>query len=589
MKITRRDALKGMVAGASVLACGMETKEVQAQVQTKQKAIEREGALFWLETTLKRIYPNSQPGSAEPLKLAAARGERISFQACVRNTRMMPIRVKAAVGGADGLAPQIRRVGYVPMMHLNSDSPREETDGIGHTPGLVPDPLFPTDVAEVGPEENMAFWINLTVPADAATGVRKLRATLTINAEYYFPGWQEKPPVSVDLELELDVKPLVLKPRKAFPATQWINIESIWDYYKIEPFCERFWELAEAYIADMTRHGFNVIYSPIFNNRHEIMPRPGQLLKVRRTAPDVYEFDFSDIRRWIRIALKHGAEHLEWTHLFTPAPTSGRHPQRVFERWEKTGAMLWPSETLATSDTYRRFLMQLLPAFKKVLEEENALAASLFHCADEPDGPEQIADYRTARAMLTEIAPWMKVLDAMSDTLFAKEGLCDMPVPSIATAHIFDQAGCPHWVYFCCGPRGEWLQRLFDTPLPKIRMAGWLFYKLKAKGFLHWGHNYWYKFCTGEILDPFQDGSTGFWPGMPYGDAFVVYPGPDGPIDSIRWEVLAESMQDYALLQSAGINPDAMLLEELKSYAVFPKSEQWLKHARELVFSQGAG
>lgn len=575
-----------MVAGAGVLAYGLNGAEVKAEMQTESKAIERGDAKFWLETTLRRVYPNSPVGSAEPLKLMAARGERISFQACVRDLRMVPVRVKASISGADGLSAQIRRVGYVPMMHLNSDSPREETDGLGHTPGMVPDPLYPTDTAEVGPEENIAFWINLTVPETSPTGVRTIKVNLTISSEFYFPGWQDIKPVSADMQVLVDVKPLVMKPRKAFPATQWINIESIWDYYKIEPFCERFWELAEAYIANLISHGFNVIYSPIFNARHEIMPRPGQLLKVRRTATDVYEFDFSDVRRWIRIALKQGAEHLEWTHLFTPAPTSAKHPQHVFERWEKIGAMLWPPEILATSDTYRKFLTQLLPAFKKVLEEEKALDISFFHCADEPDGPEQIADYRTARALLKQIAPWMKVLDAMSDTLFAREGLCDMPIPSIATAHIFDQAGCPHWVYFCCGPRGEWLQRLFDTPLPKIRMAGWLFYKLKAKGFLHWGHNYWYKFCTGEILDPFQDGSTGYWPGMPYGDAFVVYPGPNGPIDSIRWEVLAESLQDYALLQSAGINPEAMLLDELKSYAVFPKTEDWLKHARALVYSR---
>ena len=56
---------------------------------------------------------------------------------------------------------------------------------------------------------------------------------------------------------------------------------------------------------------------------------------------------------------------------------------------------------------------------------------------------------------------------------------------------------------------------------------------------------------------------------MPYGDPFMIYPGPDGPIDSIRWEVFAESLQDYAMLQTAGIKPDDPLLSELKSYADF--------------------
>jgi len=57
----------------------------------------------------------------------------------------------------------------------------------------------------------------------------------------------------------------------------------------------------------------------------------------------------------------------------------------------------------------------------------------------------------------------------------------------------------------------------------------------------------------------------------------VVYPGPDGPYDSIRWEVFAESLQDYAILQSAGISPDDALLAELKGYDDFPKSEEWIQ------------
>ena len=43
-----------------------------------------------------------------------------------------------------------------------------------------------------------------------------------------------------------------------------------------------------------------------------------------------------------------------------------------------------------------------------------------------------------------------------------------------------------------------------DTPLPKIRMSGMLFYRLGAKGFLHWGYNYWHKMESEEMGDPFE-------------------------------------------------------------------------------------
>jgi len=126
-----------------------------------------------------------------------------------------------------------------------------------------------------------------------------------------------------------------------------------------------------------------------------------------------------------------------------------------------------------------------------------------------------------------------------------------------------------------------------DTPLPKIRMSGWLFYDLGAKGFLHWGFNYWHKMQTEEMGDPFNDASNGLWPDIPYGDPFMIYPGPNGePIDSIRWEVFAESLQDYAILQTAGIKPGDPLLKEIRSYADFPKRGEWIENAMRQILKK---
>lgn len=586
----RRDLLKSLAAGATTLgtlgAVAAEHPAASGLPNNRpHDPVERDAVKFWSESALVRVYPNSAPGSAAPLPLLTARNAQLSFQACCRNLRDSCVRVRATVAVPAGWSAQIRRVGYMPQQQLSTDVPLDEVDGVGHVPGLVPDPLYPEETANLGPESNASFWVTLHVPADAQVGVQQVVATLTVEDEFRFPMWMNCTPYSVNLPIAVDVRSTVIETRRDFPVTHWLSADSIWEYYKIEPFSERFWELADAYVGNLTAHNVNVVYSPIFNARHEVLVRPAQLLKVRALGDDRYKFDFSDVRRWIQVAKKHNAEYVEWTHFFTPAPTSGKHPQRIYERWERLGPLLWPTDTLATSPTYRRFLEQFLPQFKHVLEDEKMLEHSLFHCADEPDGDVQLADYRQARALLREIAPWMKVIDAMSDPRYATEGLTDMPVPSIVTAPQFAAANCPAWVYFCCGPRGRYLQRLHDTPLAKLRMAGWLFYKLQARGFLHWGHNYWFVFCTSTISNPFIDAAVSAWPGMPHGDAFVVYPGPNGPIDSIRWEVFAESLQDYALLQTAGIQPDDPLLSELKTYEDFPKSEAWINDALTRVLA----
>jgi hypothetical protein len=125
-----------------------------------------------------------------------------------------------------------------------------------------------------------------------------------------------------------------------------------------------------------------------------------------------------------------------------------------------------------------------------------------------------------------------------------------------------------------------------DTPLSKIRMSGWLFHRTGVRGFLHWGYNYWYKRQTRQMIDPYtvSDGLAG--PGWAHGDTFQVYPGPDGPIDSVRWEVFAESLQDYALLQTLGVERDERLLAAVRDYDDFPFSPTWVAAARRKLLAR---
>ncbi len=584
----RRSVIKNAVAAGALTIFGKPAfANTLSSVGDTAGTVEKNGLKFWLETSLRRVYPNSPVGTKQKLAFTVARNEQISFQACFRNLTTDSAEVKCEVLGADGVQIRVRRVGFVPMKQLNTYTPKKDMEGIGFIPGLCPDPLFEEQSTHVGPESNGVFWITMRVPKDANVGMVRCEVKLTLINRYGYVGLTNPESFSIVFPVEIDVRKLVLQQRENFPVTNWVSADSIWEFYKIEPCGVRFWELADQFIKNLVAHHNDVIYVPIFNARHELLKRPAQLLKVRRVADDKYEFDFGDVRKWVRLALKHGANYVEWTHFFTPAPTSGKYPQRIYERaGSVVEQMLWPPEISGTSDTYRKFLEQFLPQFKRFLEEEGILERSFFHCADEPDGEAQIADYKRARALLKEIAPWMKVMDALSDPAFAKEKITDMPVPSITTALAFKAVGIDTWVYYCCGPRDGYLQRLFDTPLSKIRMTGLVLYKLEASGFLHWGYNYWYKFCTSEITDPFSNGDVTAWPGLPFGDPFVVYPGPNGPLDSVRWEMFAEGLQDYALLQSAGLKPSDPLLASIKDYANFPKTEQWYQDFRKKLFER---
>lgn len=122
------------------------------------------------------------------------------------------------------------------------------------------------------------------------------------------------------------------------------------------------------------------------------------------------------------------------------------------------------------------------------------------------------------------------------------------------------------------------------------RVLGLLLYKYDAQGFLQWGYNFWYSQYSRHEIDPFTVTDAGG--AFPSGDAFFVYPGADGaPLNSIRYEVFAEGLQDMRALR---------LLESLKgrkyvlaliengldvplSFKEYPHEQGWLLALRDKV------
>ncbi|HWR13570.1 MAG TPA: DUF4091 domain-containing protein [Terriglobales bacterium] len=540
---------------------------VVAQTGTARDANE---VTVWLESSLKRVYPASPPATERKLNLVSARNQTLSFQAVIRNRTIQKLRLQCEVSAPAGISVKVRRVGYVPLPHRTTGVDDAETEGLGYIPGLVPDPLFPEQVTDVGPGENQSFWVTLHVPAGVKPGPKP------IQVQFISEDLKTKAKTNVgSLATQIDVKPFTIQPRRDFPVTHWWNPDAIYDHYKTEPFSDKWWQLAELYLRDMADHGSNMIMVPVFHTRREVVPRPPQLLRVTEITPGKYEFDFSEVHRFIEMAKRSGIEYFEFPHLWLYWGV--RNPVHVYQFKGNQWTLLWPTESEPTTGVFRGFLEQYLPALRKFLDQEGLPPErTFFHVSDEPGSGEQFENYKRARALLKELAPWMKVMDALSDVEYGRQGVTDFPVPILSSAQKYIDAKIPHWVYFCTGPRGNYLNRLYDTPLPKIRMSGFVLYRLGARGFLHWGYNYWYKMETQQLINPFEEGAGLDWPGIPYGDPFVVYPGENGPVDSIRWEVFAEGLQDYAILQTAGVSPTSPMLSGIKSYQEFPKNEAWI-------------
>jgi len=135
------------------------------------------------------------------------------------------------------------------------------------------------------------------------------------------------------------------------------------------------------------------------------------------------------------------------------------------------------------------------------------------------------------------------------------------------------EAGKEIWFYTCCHPMGVFPNRFLDMALVKTRILQWYNWRYEMSGYLHWGLNFWDD-------DPLH--STGN-PGLPPGDCWIVYPGPDGPLSSLRWEALRDGFEDYEYLWLLADTSRHVAAELKVDEASFDPSRRSDEFARRLV------
>ena len=392
-------AMRHLTAGGTLvllqLAFGPTASRADDPVVAKPIVVEaKDGGRtsYWLESSLKRVFPATAPGSAT-LEILAARNGRASFQACARNDRVQPLDIECTVTGGDELKPRVRWVEMVPVRHRTPHTDLAELDGAEHIPGMVPDPLIPRTKAVVGSFESRSFWITLNIPADARPGLHKLTVRLA----------PKDGATAVELPVIVDVSPLVIRPRQDFPVIHWWRGEATWDRYQTGMFDDRWWKLTEDQLANMLDHGSDVVYVPVFFDRREVFKRPCQLLVVDEPSPGVYKFDWSRVKQFTDMVRRIGFKKFEWSHLWIYWGVE--NPMRIYKKEGDRYVMLWPEDTGATSKTYLNFLGQFLPEFHKFLLAESLLDDSYFHLSDEPGSDQHVENYRKARKVLRNSPP----------------------------------------------------------------------------------------------------------------------------------------------------------------------------------------
>ncbi|BFH15515.1 DUF4091 domain-containing protein [Paenibacillus melissococcoides] len=199
--------------------------------------------------------------------------------------------------------------------------------------------------------------------------------------------------------------------------------------------------------------------------------------------------------------------------------------------------------------------------------------------------------YRNAVEAVSDLLAGFPMMEALSDYDFYQSGLVQVPVPANNHIDPFIENGVkPLWTYYCCSQYREVSNRFFSSmPSARNRILSWQLYKFQADGFLHWGYNFYYSQYSRKPIDPFRTTDVAY--AFPSGDAFLVYPGAEGPLESIRLDVLREALQDLRALEllESYIGREAVIalieedLDEPLIFRTYPHSADWLLNKRMLV------
>lgn len=489
---------------------------------------------LWPVDALVKVFPDDvapAPVGGQPTRLEVAAGETASLQFVLRASRSLT-NVRATLApfvstkGKGRLEPRpVRQVGFVPV---DRPTQRPSRDQLRPPPADYPDPLLEGPAFELAANRSQPLWLTVPVGEETAPGV--YRSTLTVTAQAGARTLRERRPV------EIEVAPVRVGASRLW-VTDWFAMH--WPHLAIqpEPESEAYYALLRRYARNLAEHRHNVaLISPLGLARFSVAPGSGGL-----------EIDFSRFDRWVRIFEEEGViGRIEGGHI------GGR----------KAG---WESEFVVTIQTVRegrvvaesvdpaspeadRFYARFFPALVAHLKERGWLSAYVQHLADEPI-PANLASYRALAALARRHAPQLPIVEACHTKDLV--GSIDVWVPQLnywaddfAHYQARQRAGEEVWFYTCVFPQGEYANRFIELPLMKTRVLHWLNFRYGATGYLHWGYNHW----TADSPFTHTTRPHGGPPYLPAGDPWIVYPGKDGPLDSIRFEAMRDGIADYELL-----------------------------------------
>jgi hypothetical protein len=502
---------------------------------------EKKAMRIWTVDPLTKVFRDDEPVVSDEPVAEAAGGECATLQIVVRSDR----KVEGLTASLEplilenGIACKLSktRVRFVGYVHVGYPVKNPPSDQLRKPPGEFPDVLLDDKTVNLEADSSQPIWISIDVPAKTRAGLYGGKVKISGMAG----GKKET------LEVPVAVKVYDVSIGKSrLWLTNWFytnkyrtNASTDTNLAELEQYSAAYWELLRKYAQDMAQHRQNMVkLSPL------------ELTEYSTGESGKFKFDFGRFDRAVGIFIEEGViGRIEGSHL-------GR---RINDKWENQfEAVICKIEEGKTimagcdpcSAQADEFYSQFLPALVQHLGQKGWLDIYVQHVADEPT-IETAGSYISIAKLVRKYSPQLKIIEACHTKEL--EGFVDIWVPQmnfLSDKGNFEfykkrqEAGDEVWFYTCMYPQGEFANRFIEQPLWKTRILHWINYHYGLTGYLHWGYNCWNS-------NPFKETAV-YSGGLPGGDSWIVYPGIDGPVDSIRFEAMRDGAADYELLCMLG-------------------------------------
>ncbi len=488
---------------------------------------------------MERVYPDRVPTpDPDAARLHAVRGgcAAVVVAVRVRQPGAISIRFDGWGGRMDWPAPKVHwmkpvrvQANTVCVCKPGRWDPEQAQYLLRRAPFQVCEALWPGQEWETAGGRTEAFLLLFEFPRNAQPGKSAFRVSVRTSAGANI------------LTGTVAVHAACLPDPQRLKVTQWLGLHRLLHPYSgMAPWSSRHWRMIEQALTMVRRGGQNTILLPMTASTFE---KDGHLVDAARMGEGRYRFDFRRFDRFVRLALRLGYRYLEGGHiggkkLNAAGKCNLKDPYVYIQIPDSDGK---PGKQIsAESDEAKIYLRQFFGALRKHLARRGWLENFWQYVADEPFRA-SAESYCRMVDFVRSVFPGVRLADAASD--HSAGYALDMPVPEIDYLDSFPdfyrglkKQGKEYWLYVCCAPIGPWPNRFLDFHLNKGGLLPWFCFHYGATGFLHWAAAQWY-----ENSDPYEESHF-------QGDAFILYPGPNGPVGSMRWLAMRLGVEDYELM-----------------------------------------